>query len=450
MKFRFSLVRPALAFFFCLTGVTAFAQEKPARTVFRLFWQDTNSDQMKWGDVKRSGDNWTIEPQQISGFPKLDPEQQGMVQMQTVDGVLVIGVRDEEAGKFQSGWVTVDSGVTVEDHGDHLHWYYKNPPKLLVSRLDDGQGNPAHVYRYEDQVILANDAKNGFTILTKEQIKSGDSRTTGTFFSGGGNHITLAAYAKKVVYSTWVDREGENMGRIDVVNIDTSLTKSGYTFKLPVGGLHGATTAANRIFFAPSDGIYSVIADENLTTPPDESSIQHISLGNDPVTGRPNRTGAFANLDSWVLFTYGSGAESKLGMINASKPKLNLVSLSLPAGEGLGIITPVVFSTNDGRKLAMVAHDRKESQNQEKISVIDLDPNKDSDFGDAKVTAAFDVGPSLVEGHSGHHDVAISPNKRFACVSNSGDGTVWIVSLNDFTVQAKLAVGGSPARVIVQ
>jgi DNA-binding beta-propeller fold protein YncE len=137
-------------------------------------------------------------------------------------------------------------------------------------------------------------------------------------------------------------------------------------------------------------------------------------------------------------------------MLDASKPKLRLVNLGLPAGEGLSLVTPVAVKTNDGRKLAMVPHDRKQSDNQEKVSVIDLDPNKDSDLSDAKLVSTIDVGPSMIDGHSGHHDVSVSPNKRLACISNSGDGSVWIIALNDFTVQAKLSVGGSPARVIAQ
>jgi len=446
----FGLIRPALIAVLGLGSAGSLAQDKPARTMFRLFWQDTSTNQLVWGDVKRAENEWAIDPQVVSDFPKLDADLQSMVQMQAVDGVIVVGVRDEEAGKFQSGWISVDAGVTVEDHGDHSHWYYKNPPKILTTFLNDQQGNPAHVYRYDDQVILANDSKNGFTVLSGEQLKSNDSRQAGMFYTGGGNHITLAAHSKKVAYSTWVDREGENAGRIDVVNIDSKRIKTGYTFKLPVGGLHGSTAAANRVFFAPSDGVYSIVADVNLTNPPDKESIEHVTLGNDPSTGRPNRTGAFSNLDSWVLFTYGSGDDAMLGMIDASKPKLSLISLSLPAGDGLSLVNPAVFTTNDGRKIAMVPHDRKQSQSQEKVTVIELDPNKDSNFSDAKVVSVFDVSPSLVEGHSGHHDISITPNKRYACITNAGDGSVWIVALNDFTVQAKLSVGGSPSRVIAQ
>ncbi|XZE21125.1 hypothetical protein SH449x_001022 [Pirellulaceae bacterium SH449] len=450
MKTSIKFLSPILLALIGLNTTTALSQDKPARTMFRLFWQDNEANKLMWGDVKRSDAGWTIDAQSVPGFPSLDAERQSLVQSQPIDGVIVVGVRDDDSGNFQSGWVAIESGVTVEDHGDHSHWYYKEAPKVLASRLDDQQGNPAHVYLYDEQVVLANDSKNGFTILTKDQLKSGNANAAGTFFSGGGSHITLAAHAKQVVYSTWVDREGDNMGRIDVVNIDSSRTNPGYSCKLPVGGLHGATAAAGRVFFAPSDGVYSLKADTALQNPPTDSDWEHISLGTDSATGRPNRTGAFANLDSWVLFTYGSGDDAKIGMLDASKPKLNLVSLELPAGDGLSLVTPTVFQANDGRKLALVPHDRKQSDNQEKVSVIDLDPNKDSDFSDAKVIGSFKVGPSQIDGHSGHHDISITPNKRLACITNSGDGSIWIVSLNDLSIQAKLNVGGSPARAIAQ
>ncbi len=183
MKVLNKLLRPSALLLFAMSGTLAMAQDKPARTMFRLFWQDTKTNQLMWGDVKRADNNWSIEPQVVTGFPKLDLERQGLVQMQAVDGAIVVGIRDEEAGKFQSGWVSIDAGVTVEDHGDHSHWYYKETPKVISSRLDDQQGNPAHVYLYDEQIILANDSKNGFTVLTKEQLRSNDPRTSGTFFS---------------------------------------------------------------------------------------------------------------------------------------------------------------------------------------------------------------------------------------------------------------------------
>jgi hypothetical protein len=60
----------------------------------------------------------------------------------------------------------------------------------------------------------------------------------------------------------------------------------------------------------------------------------------------------------------------------------------------------------------------------------------------------LELGPSKIEGHSGFHEIAILPNRRAACITNPGDGTMWIVSIANLEVLAKLAPGGSPTRVV--
>lgn len=39
--------------------------------------------------------------------------------MQRLGRSLIVGVRDDDHGAFSSGWIAVDSGVTLEEHGDH-------------------------------------------------------------------------------------------------------------------------------------------------------------------------------------------------------------------------------------------------------------------------------------------------------------------------------------------
>lgn len=416
--------------------------EKP-RTIARLVWQDSAEQTLRWGDLQRTGNEWKLAAASVDGIPKLDPETQNYVQMEPIANALVAGIHDSEKGSIGSGWIALDSGVELEAHGDHFHAKFTKPPKIVHTQVNQEQGNPAHVYGYNNRIYIANDAKNGFTIVTPPTASNGNWKSE--FFSGGGNHITLAAAADRWCYATWADREGDNVGRVDLVSTTSGSTTSTRSFKLPSGGLHGATFNSGKVFFAPSDGICVVAGNgSDVST----ESIQHISLGTDPKSERPNRTGAFANLRSWVLFHYGSGDQAKVGMIDASKPKVQLLELSVPAGEGLSLSTPECFSAANGKDYAWVVHHRRNSDQVEKLTAIDLDPNGDKNFSDAAIVTTLELGPSKIEGHSGFHEIAILPNRRSACITNPGDGTLWIVSIANLEVLAKLAPGGSPTRVV--
>ncbi len=167
---------------------------------------------LKWGDVY-SGEAWTLKPAEVSGFPKLDSARQDLVQMKQSEGLLLVGVRDDDSGKFQSGWVAVDTGVRAVSHGNHFDWKYQQAPAVKTSMLNAEQGNPAHLYLYDGAFVMANDSRNGFTWLSPGGLLKG---TTGTgvtrFYSGGGNHITLAAVGNTVCYATWIDGGGPNKG----------------------------------------------------------------------------------------------------------------------------------------------------------------------------------------------------------------------------------------------
>ncbi|XZE35540.1 hypothetical protein SH501x_001042 [Pirellulaceae bacterium SH501] len=260
----------------------------------------------------------------------------------------------------------------------------------------------------------------------------------------------MAAPSREIVYATWADRDGENMGRVDVVGTGESSKQKGYSFRLPTGGLHGATANANRVFFAPADGIVATIVDPKLQSPPSADSLEYLSLGKDAKSDRPNRTGAFVTHREYVLFTFGSGDEARMGIVNAKDTRLSLNALSIPVEEGLSLTTPKTTTTRNGKEYAFVVRDRRQSEAQESVAIVDLDPNADKRFDDAKIVQSIDLGPSKIEGHSGHHEVCFLPQSRMACVSNPGDGTIWLISLVDFTVAAKLPVGGTPGRLLGQ
>lgn len=424
------------------TQSTQSAPTKP-RTMTRLFWQDSDSGSVRWGNVLK-GDQWQLTSTTIEGFPKLDTEECELVQMKEVNGVLLTGVRDHQDGAVRSGWIAIDCGVDQEPHGDHFHWKFGRSPVVKQSKVDTTQGNPAHLYAYDNRFYMANDSKNGFTVVDPAALAGG--KAADKFFSGGGGHITMAAIENKVCYATWIDREGDNLGRVDVVPLG-STAKAGYKFQLPSGGIHGATANSGKVFFAPSDGICWVMADTELTAKNVPESLMHLSLGKD-ANDKPLRTGAFANHLQWVMCVTGTGPSASLCLIDAKSPKPSVTKFALNLDEGTTVTTPVAIRSSNGQNYALAFQESKDGSQKEKLLVLQLDANGDGQLGDVSLAKSIDVGASRIDGHSGHHELTFAPSRRLAFLTNPGDGEVWILSLTDLTVQAKLKVGGTPTHVV--
>lgn len=419
------------------------------RVLTRVFFQDEDAQTVKWADVLW-GQPPTLGPvHAVAGFPKLDRERQSLVQMRSNHGMVLVGVRDDAAGAFSSGWVLIDSGVRQQSHGDHAHWAYPTAPRIRAIALDDQQGNPAHVYDYEHVFFVANDRRNGYTRLDPAKINDSDDpaqiRRLAGFHQGGGNHITLAV-SGNFGFSAWIDREGENRGRVDVTSITpTGNQQIAHTFQLPSGGIHGAATCQGKVFLAPSDGISWI--DVRHAPEIKASAIHHLSLGKrDEI---PRRTGAFATLGRYVAFVAGSGDDATLGLIDASSatPAVFQLPLQVAAGNKPAGLTLAV--SRGGKPLAFVFHDHEPSVDApDSLSVVELDPNADRDYRDAKVAAVVPVGRARVAGHSGHHSLALDAEGRRAIMANPGDGTLAVLQLADWKIEQEVKVGGAPCSIL--
>ena len=433
----------------CLLLSSVANADDPGPRVARVLWQDRDKDVLMWGEV-HGGEKWIVSASPVKGFPKLDVEKQDLVQMEHAAGHLLVGVRDNDDGKFQSGWIVIDTGVREEPHGDHSDWKFVSSPSVKSSRLNADQGNPAHLYLYNDHFYMANDKKNGFTQIDPKDLSSKPAQDCGTFCAGGGNHITMAAVDNTVCYSTWIDGGGPNMGRVDVVNLKKSDgDKIAYSFKLPTGVIHGATANSGRIFFAPADGVCWVDADMSLTKTAETVVVNHISLGKEEGAEKPNRTGAFVNQRNWVLFTTGSPeGKSSLCLLDAKAAQPTVIKLPIEVADGLSLTTPEVVLASGGKRYAFLFQDKKEGEAKEQLTIVDLDPNGDRNLSDAVIAQTMPVGASKVDGHHGHHSVSFDSEGRLACFTNPGDGTIWVMTLKDLTVRAKSVVGGTPGAVV--
>lgn len=424
------------------------AQTVREKVMTRIFWHDRDTDQLSYANITASA-KWSINRGWVQGFPKLDADKQDLVQMKASDGVLIVGVRDHEGGKHQSGWVAIDTGVSEEPHGNHTHWKYTGDPIVKKTKLDTEQGNPAHVYVYDRQFYLANDTKNGFTKAVPASFRQSEAQNVAKFFPGGGKHITLAAVNNTVAYSSWIDGGGPNCGRVDVVDLRQSDPKISYSFTLPTGVIHGATANSGKVFLAPADGVCWVAADTTLSQTTDSVDVHHLSLGTDTETDKPLRTGAFENSRNWVLFSTGTADQSSLCLVNAALSQPKVVRIPIDVKDGLKLSTPkTVLSL--GKRYAFLFQDRTDSASdvQEQLTVVELDPNRDRDFSDARVKLSLPVGASKVEGHSGHHAITFDAYGRYAIFTEPAEGIINVLSLQNMSIVARYQVGGTPNSII--
>lgn len=428
------------------------SKKKKKRTVCRLFFQDHETKTVKWADII-SGDILKMEtPSVIEGFPKVDAEEQNLVQMESSLGTILVGVRDHEGGENESGWIFLNSGVKEESHGNHAHWYYKKQPSVIASRLDAQQGNPAHLYCYSGVFYLANDRNSGYTRLDPQRyFDQSNQKIKVGFHRGGGNHITLAVVDGKTGYSSWIDGGGPQKGTVDVTRIQSTGNREiAYSFALPSGAIHGATTCAGKVFFAPADGICWCEADMN-PLPQNQSNVKihHLSLGKDEETKKLNRTGAFSTHRNYVLFVSGKGESARLCLLNAKLDQPAVISVPLKMQDGNAPAALQVMKTAWGKRLAFVFHNHsRELEQDEFLSIIDLDPDADLDFQDAKLLKQLKVGPSKVEGHYGHHAVCFDQSGRYAFWSEPGAGKIQALSLKTLKLLNTFRVSGVPTKLI--
>lgn len=421
------------------------------RAVTRVFIQDPDKLTLMWADLLAQEPLAFTAAKPVEGFPTLDPERQSLVQMAASNGKIMIGVRDDEDGEFQSGWVLVDSGVEEEEHGDHSHWYYNQPPKVIASRLDESQGNPAHLYCYDGVFYLANDRIGGFTRLDPKTIDANTDAAAidsmAAFHAGGNGHITIAV-AGDLAFSTWMSREEANAKRVDVTAISANGTKEvAYSFDALSGGLHGATYQAGKVFFAPSDGINWISVPQSSKAKPDSLPVHHIDLGADGE--KPKRTGSFTTHDGHVMFTSGSGESSFLGIIDAraETPEVHRIELNVDAKSRAH--GPAIVRTRTQGPVAFVFHDHAKDVDAPNIAtVIHLDPNRDGNFTDAKVASTLTVGASQVEGHGGHHDMVFDASGRLGVIANPGDRVVEVISTTELKSVVRMEMPFVPAKLL--
>ena len=428
---------------------TAKAQHGGSEQLIRVTWQDAKDKSLHWGEFVKVGPSIVFQNQgKVAGFPTLG-DSQSLGTMKRIDNMLVLGVRGGSQGQPQGGWLAVDLKVTEQLHGDHSDYTYGDAPHVTLTALNDSRKYPIHLYEYNKEFYMANDPLNGFTRIDPNKLMAGGDDALGVFYRGGGGHITMAAVNKKVGYSTWMGSTESGKGKIDVID----LAKPGegsiaYSIESPTPGLHGAITNSGRVFMAHADGIVWVDADLDLSQSAESVKINHLSLGKNPQDEQPYRTGAFTDHKDWVFFLAGEDKDAGLYMIQASASTPSVSKLLIETKPGLRLGMPECVTALSGRDYAMAFQSKRAGDAVEQLTIIDLDPNQDRDFSDAKIQTSIDVGSGLVEGYRSYHSISFCDDEAYAVFTNPADGEICLLSLDKLKVVSRQKVGGVPTGII--
>jgi hypothetical protein len=157
------------------------AEPKSPEPVARLFVQDLTTCSLKWVAVRVGPDEkLALDPlAAVDGFKPLEPARQRPVQVPEPGSLVCNGVRDDEDGGFESGWVLVQSGVGYTDHGDHGHWPYKKKPAVADSTpFITGREAPALVALDAEPtpVTIPLAARKGTRPVTPEVVTAPDCK----------------------------------------------------------------------------------------------------------------------------------------------------------------------------------------------------------------------------------------------------------------------------------
>ncbi len=145
----------------------------------------------------------------------------------------------------------------------------------------------------------------------------------------------------------------------------------------------------------------------------------------------------------------GTGTSTSLVWVDASVATPELMSVNLPLNEGQKASGLFIVQPKGKSPLAIVFGEfAADADKNDQAFVVQLDPNGDRNWQDAKYERAIEVGQSNVEGHGGHHDLATDADGMYAFITNPGDGAIAIYSLKDNSRLTILQPSASPSRVI--
>lgn len=324
------------------------------------------------------------------------------------------------ANHYAGNHVTiVDSGLSLQEHGDHADLV--TAPPFVLATVATG-AVPAHYWAHDGLIAVHNDGDGTVTIFDESEIA--EAIDPFTFPVAQPDHTSVAVIDDTVLAGYY------DLGRVDAYGVDGRLIQEG------VGdcpGAHGEAKFAETIAFACADGLLLVtpVGDgfrAEKVAYPAAASASHTEAEATPVAAaEAPRVGSIAaHEDNPVLV--GDFAEG-LALITPSADGVTIDVLALPA-------SPLGFAYDQqGERLAVLTddgavHGVDPAKGEILWSTPAVTPYTEIELGDG-----FDFYPSL------------AASDEAAYVPDPKSGEVVELSLENGEITNRFAIGGQPARV---
>ena len=227
MTRKTSVIRPWLATATLLAASTAQAQDVPEQA-HRLFVGDHANGVVHALDAETGA---------VLGDFALD-----MTPALTAVGSTVFAVQGA-SGKV----ALIDSGITLEDHGDHADLKITDPALLNLTLTGT---TPAHVVEGSGQIALFDDGTGAVQLFTEAALRA-EPFAPVTLEPGAAHHGLAAPMGDYLVVS--VPGKTADAPRVGVKVIDQSGAQLGDV--MPCPGVHGQAQSARVFAFGCKDGV---------------------------------------------------------------------------------------------------------------------------------------------------------------------------------------------------
>jgi len=416
---------------------TVDGQNQRKKTITRVFWQDLESGKLAYADLATT-DKWHINRGWVQGFPESESQQLGP--MEQISKTVVVSINsDETTGKGKI--VGIDSGVIQQPHGNHFHWIYSSLPQARSVQPFDGAARNAMAINNQYYFGLSDQR---FVAADPNQLMQGNTNSLRTL-TAGGEKGCIAVSNNGVGYATWNDTEGDHAGQVDVVNLYNPNAPAS-SFRIGSGGISAVTVNSGKAFFLHDKGLSWTNVNQQFSA---NGANQNTPADNPVANSEPgSELSGLINERNWVLYT-ANGEQPALCMCNAASSQPAVIKLPIPVEQGLRLSAPKT-KLSLGKRFAFAFLEREDpgSEVKEQLVVVELDPNRDFDFSDARIAKQIPIDSSKIDGDRGHHQICFDAFGRFAVFTNPGDGLLSVMTLNDLVVRVRFRVGGVPDRIV--
>ena len=447
------------------TGVTQAIQ--PPQVLTRVFFVDRQTQVVKWAELLAGERPQMTAVKSIAGFPTLDPAQQEIIGLEVSAGMLLVAVAAREPAAAR-GWLLVECGAYEEAHGDHSHWIYPIAPRVRAMSMDTKQQNPTRLLQQAGAFFWTYQG-GGFARLDPSNIASNataDSLLRRVAVHAGGDGVALAAIANVVAFAGGTGTEGGNAGRVDVALLKSAGNDKLVTsVKLAAAPVEQMATTYNRVFVSGGGKLEWFAVPSRIAADASQYPVQSVLDDGNPTEANAATDGPLGPMSvygRYVAFCQGTGSTAAFCSIDAAvaSPRVRRVSLNATADARPGRFE--LMRNRRGQPLALVfleapaaagngagsaagnAVPNPAGKSSDRLAILELDPNRDGDWADAKLAATVAVGHHA---ENANHVLSVDADQRRAVYSNPGDGTIMIFSLDDRQTINGFKVGGQPTEV---